>query len=113
MSDNDVCVQLHKELVGDIRKLMFSLESTPLAANTRRGGTTLAFVLLMVEEEIQLRVDQEAFDGDTSLTPERTRAAKRKCLHIPHNFDPFERLLRRYIKAGQWLFGVHCPLLGR
>ena len=35
--DEDVDVQFHKELVDDIRKLMFSLGSMPLAANAHRG----------------------------------------------------------------------------
>ena len=62
----------------------------------------------MVEEKNQLRLEQEAFDGATSLTPAMMRASTRKCPTPPSEFDPFERLLRRYIKSGQWIFGIHC-----
>ena len=62
-------VQFHKELVDDIRKLMFSLGSAPLADNSHRGMTPLAFALLTVGEKNQLRENQEAYDGATSLTP--------------------------------------------
>ena len=107
--DEDVEVQFQKELVDDIRKLMFLLGSTPLAENAHRGITPLAFVLLSVEEENTLRLEQEAYDGATSHTPAMMRASKRGCPKPPMEYDPFDRLLQRYIKSGQWLFGVHCP----
>lgn len=46
--DEDVEVQVHKELMDDIRKLMLSLGSTPLAENSHRGISPLVFVLLTV-----------------------------------------------------------------
>jgi len=69
-------VQFHKELVDDIRKLMFSFGASPLADNAHRGISPLAFVLMSVAEENQLRENQEAYDGATSLTPGMMRAAK-------------------------------------
>lgn len=56
----DVPVQFHKELVDEIRKMMFFLGATPMADNSHRGITPLAFTLLTVGEENQLREDQEA-----------------------------------------------------
>ena len=44
-------VQFHKELVDDIRKLMFSLGSALLADNAHRGMTLLVFALLTVGED--------------------------------------------------------------
>ena len=92
-TDDDIDVQFHKELVDDMRKLMFLHDKSPLAANEHRGITAFAFLLLKVREENQLRADQEAFDGTTSLTPAMMRAAKRKCPPIPSGFEQLERLL--------------------
>ena len=79
----DIPVQFHKELVEDIKKLMFSPGTAPLAGNAHRGITPLAFVILSVWEESMLREDQEAFDGATSLTPAMMRVVRRKCPAIP------------------------------
>ena len=51
----DIGYQFHKELVDDIRKLQFSLGQSPLADNAHRGISILAFVLMSVAEETQLR----------------------------------------------------------
>ena len=104
----DVAIQYHKELVKDVRKLMFSLGLAPLADHVHMGVTPLAFVILTVGEENQLREDQEAFDGATSLTPAMMRASKRNCPSIPTGFDQFDRLLIRYIRVGQCMFTRHC-----
>ena len=101
-------VQFHKELVDDIRKLMFLMGPLPLPDNAHRGITPLVFVLLTVGEEHKLREEQEAFDGAATLTPAMMRANKRKCPTIPASFEQLIRLLVRYIKVGLWLFGPHC-----
>ena len=46
----DIPIQFHKELVDDIRNLMFSLGPSPLEENAHRGITVLAFVLMFVVE---------------------------------------------------------------
>jgi len=100
--------QFHNELVDDIRKLIFSLGSAPLVDNAHRGISLLGFGSMTVAEENQLREDQEYRDGATSLTPANIRAAKRKCPSIPVLYDPFDRLISRYICAGQLLFTRRC-----
>ena len=105
----EIPVQFHKELVEDIRKYMFSFGPAPLAATAHRGITPLAFTLLSVSEDNQLREDQDAYDGATSLTPAMLKAARRKCPSPPFEFDKFERLLIRYVLSGRRLFTVHCP----
>ena len=72
-------VQFYKELVDNIRKLIFSLGSAPLADNSHKGMMPLAFALLTVGEENQLREDHETYDGATSLTPNMLKNARRKC----------------------------------
>ena len=74
--------QFHKELVDDIRKMIFSLGSTPLVDNAHCGISPLAFGSILVAEENQLREDQEARDSTTSLTPAAVRASKQKCPSI-------------------------------
>ena len=51
---------------------------------------------------------QEWRDGATTITPSAVKASRRKCLSIPTDFDQFERLLVRYIKAGTILFTKQC-----
>ena len=104
----DIPVQFHKELVEDIRKLMFSLGPAPLAANAHRGITPLAFVLLSVDDENKLREDQDAYEGATSLTPAMMRAAKRRCPSVVFDFEKFDKLMIRYVKSGQKLFTERC-----
>ena len=59
-------------------------------------------------EEDQLREDQETQDGTSSITPAGVRASERKYPAIPTTFDPFERLLTWYIRAGHLLFTKRC-----
>ena len=106
--NEDSPYQFHKELVEDLRKLMFSLGPAPLADNAHRGISPLAFGLMTVAEENALREDQEARDGATALTPAAVRAAKRKCPSIPQLLQDLIVLLRRYIKAGHILFTRKC-----
>jgi len=80
-----------------------------LADNSHKGISPLAFTLLTIGEENQLREDQEAYDSTASLTPTMFKNAQRKSPAIPFEFDKFERLLIRYIKVGQNLFTIHCP----
>ena len=90
--------------MDDIRKLMFSFGASPLADNTHRGISPLSFVLMLATEENQVREDQEAYNGTTSLIPGMTRAAKRKCPSIPTTLRELVELLQRYISAGHLLF---------
>lgn len=87
---------------------MFSLGRSPLADNAHRDISMLAFVLMSVAEKTQLREEQEWRDGATSLTPAAVKASRRKCPSIPTEFEKFERLLVRYIKAGQIMFTKKC-----
>jgi len=87
---------------------MFPFCVSPLADNAHRGISPLAFVLMSVAEENQLREDQESYDGATSLTPGMVRAAKRKCLSIPTTLRELVELLRCYISAGHFLFTARC-----
>jgi len=64
---------------------------------------------MSVAEETQLREDQEAFDGATSLTPGMLKAAKRKCPSIPTILDISLLFLRWYITARRSLFTERCP----
>jgi len=63
---------------------------------------------MYVVEEDQLQEDQETRDWASSITPAGVRASKRKCPAIPTTFDPFERLLTCYIRAGHLLFTKRC-----
>ena len=105
----DIPYQFHKELVDDIHKLMFSMGPSPLADTAHRGISILAFGVMSVAEENQLMEEQEWRDGATTITPSALRASKRKCPSIPKEFDQFERLLVRYMKAGTMLFTRKCP----
>ena len=50
-SFGDIPYQFHKELVDDIRKLIFSTGAAILADNVRRGINPLVFVLVLVADE--------------------------------------------------------------
>jgi len=63
---------------------------------------------MTVADENQLREDQEARDGATSLTPAAVRAARRKCPSVPTQYDPFDQLLTRYICVGKIFFTRRC-----
>ena len=102
----DIEFTFHKELVDDLRKLMFSFGPAPLADNAHRGVTILSFVLMSVAEENDLREEQEYRDEATHITPNAVKASRRKCPPIPTTFDSFERLLSRYIHALLILFGT-------
>lgn len=104
----DIPFQFHKELVDDIRKLMFSLRPSLLEDNAHRGIIIFVFVLTSVTEENQIREDQEARNGATAITPFGVKAFKRKCPPIPSTFDQLERILVRYLKVGELLFTTLC-----
>ena len=53
----DAPFQFHKELVDNIRKLMFSLGPAPMSNNAQRGITMLAFVRMSVGQKNQLQKD--------------------------------------------------------
>ena len=106
--DGDKDYQFHKELMDDIRKMMFYLGSTPLADNAHCEISPLAFGFMPVAEENQLWEDQEARDKTTALTPTAVRASKRKCPSIPTTFPELNELLTRYIYAGHSLFTIKC-----
>ena len=72
----NISYQLHKELVEDIRKLMFTIGAAPLADNVYRGITSLTFTLMLVADEHTLQEDRETFNGATSMTPAAVRASK-------------------------------------
>lgn len=86
---------------------MFSFGPAPLAANAHRGITPLVFVFLSVSVENQLRDDHDAYNGAILLTPAMMKAAQRKYSGSPIGFNRFERLLIRYVQAGQQLFTVN------
>jgi len=62
---------------------------------------------MSIAEESQLRENQEAHDGATTLTPSVVRAAKRKCPSIPSGFHEPILLLTRYAQAGEYFFTLN------
>ena len=97
--------------MDDIRKLIFSFGVSQLADNAHRGIYPLSFALISVAEENQLREDQDAYTGSTSLTPGMMRAQKHNCPSIPIMLRELVELLRQYISAGYLLFTARCEHL--
>lgn len=107
---SEIPFQFHKDLVDDIRRLMCSLGPSPLDGNAHCGISPLSFGLMSMVEVNQLRKDQEARNGATSITPGVVRVSKRKYPTISTTFDQLECLWGRYICARHLFFTKSCHL---
>ena len=54
---DNIPYQFHKELVEDLRKLIFSFGHAPLADNAHRGISPLTFGFMIVSEDNSLQED--------------------------------------------------------
>ena len=65
--DDDIDVVLNKGLVEDIEKIHFSYGETPTADTAYQGITPLAFLLMSIAEEQQLRENEEVYESAKKL----------------------------------------------
>ena len=122
-----VCSQLH-ELVGpslpwslrDVApRLIFSSETNggSLATMLRcaQGSQASALVITMLEEEEELRPDEEGAEGSRQLgrqegSPADKPAATRRTILSPLALRDIDRQSRRALGMRQRLFGAFCPV---
>ena len=88
----------------DIQNLRFSLGRDPDKNTAHRGITSLAFTLLMVQEENRMWDDQAFMDGASNVTPQMLRTAQQRCPARPTSLNPYNEVIKRYVKVGRHFF---------
>lgn len=97
--EDDIPIFFHKELVEDIVTLAFARGPAPIPRTAHGGISPLAFSLLTVDEQAQLRMDQNAREESSSTTQDEIKAGMRRCPVPPQIFEELMMLLRQYIST--------------